>query len=968
MTGRKRPASSIAVPASFKFNLELGARAGAGVIVASIFQTAYTGPANGDAAYPQLYYFFPSWYILGGVSYIAIAMIFSLGTNVGSTIRETFQETLGVVIAFVFNIVVFACFTPRVYHSADDVANSLVDGTLVRIEHAFNGIPYYVTPADFYTMLPCIILFTIAIVMTPLETITKKLAVGNNIYFALTLINPNNPNDNAHLKPYNDPMLATSNIFRNLFVYLLLGVLGGLIALVVMLLPYPIFAIRRLRAEIQSATTVLAELLHLMVDAYCFRRQTSQHTTRVAFEVSRRLADAEAKQARMEALLDDVWWEQSVGLHFLFPIRTSIIKPFLGLYANLLDDLRAMSDAVQNGRHGTFHSLVVSHVPKDVYLVQTKSVRALDAIASDILGNARVLSTDAVDEVRTAMTALLQAAHAAHVECCEAATSSDIEDAMTCYLFLFALESYCETLCTFPRAFNQLQHNTGLRAWKFLQRWCRRMLDPTQYTKQNFQIGIKVACAVVSGSVFAVYVFGFSPTAASALAYLWGSHVGGSFSRTANRVGGAVAGSIVPSVCLFLICSYGCTSSTTATILLDSVMFVWVTMSMYISLQNHAWSYAGFVSAYVSSGVFLNGCSCGATIVAPISSYANLAQVSLGIVFFILIEWLLFPQSATALLRSNILTQLQLLQTAFHTLFEGTVAANGDVPTLVTIEEIVMKTLPSLLLATPGLLTEAQYEPRLWRPPFPITKFAAVCDGVKRLQHHTRVMFKLAKWFQRRRHSVQRRLSVDASDLRRRSTVMQRASAPPTMAWTFSTTELGAAIHDTFASLETVFGDAFALADADRVAHFLQMKEAFRRADVDGNGVLDVAEVERVLRALWGHDAVQLDDLVRSFMALVDKDKSGAVSCQEFMDAIDDGLVLRGPSRPSLHPQELVDLDDVALTDTAQSMRTAYTAWLLQDRRFEMVSMDELLLLNGLMGCVSGIAVELQRLADVSAQ
>ncbi|OQR90087.1 transmembrane protein [Achlya hypogyna] len=984
------PKAKYVISPTFKFNLELGLRAGLGAVLASVFLTSYDGPQSGDPAYPKLYYFFPSWYILGGLSYVAIAMIFSIGTNVGSTIRETFQETLGVIIAFVYNLVVFSCFQPHVFASADEVAWSIGNGTLVQIHHAFSGTPYYVHQPDFHSILPSIIIFTIAIVMTPLETITKKLAVGNNVFFALTLINPNNCNNMAELKPYHDPMLSTINIFKNLFVYLLLGVLGGLIALVVMLLPYPILAIRRLQMETNSAPDTLAELLTLLVDAYCFRHKNDHHMKHLRQQLDRKFEAAYAKKAVMIALLDDVWWEQSLGLHLLLSYRTSIIKPFLDLYGALLDDLRAMHRAVQAEQFGRFHALLMSRVQNEIYLVQTHAVAAFTGIAREVHQLHRVLSSSIVANVSPAMQVLLRDCHRAHSDLCRSSDTSvrDIDDDMTCHLFLFALYSYCTTLVAFPTTFNDIKHNTSTRVWQFTQQWLRRMLDGSNYTKANLQTGVKVCCAIVCGSFFAVYVFGFSPTTASALAYLWGNHVGGSFRRTANRVGGAVAGSIVPSVLLFLICSYACDDSAVATALLDIVMCLWVTFSMYISLQNHSWSYAGFVSAYVSTGVFLRGCSCGSTAVAPVSSYANLAQVSLGIVFFILIELALFPQSATALMRANVQNQLLHLRSAFQILFAQTVSTKGDVPPAKVreMQRIVGQVIPALLGEQPGLLTEARYEPVLWKSPFPEAKYAAVARACERLHHHTMIMLKLALWFQKRKSSIKRRLTIQGDAFERRATRRLTSTATTTtpattvvtegadVAWTFSTKELGIAIDDTFQSLHTLFGAAFAFADADRVALFLQMKEAFRRADGDGDGELDAAEVAAILRRIFAASlAVEaVDASVKAFMAIVDTDRSGKVSCQEFMDAVERGLVLQveevHESRRSFRPRALLEINDVSLEDIAQTMRTSYATWLLGDRRFEKVSMDELLLLNCLMGCVTGIAAELQALADLTAQ
>ncbi|RHY85527.1 hypothetical protein DYB26_007352, partial [Aphanomyces astaci] len=515
----------------------------------------------------------------------------------------------------------------------------------------------------------------------------------------------------------------------------------------------------------------------------------------------------------------------------------------------------------------------------------------------------------------------------------------------------------------------------------------------------------------------------------------------GSFSVTANRVGGVVAGSIIPSVVLFYICSYSCWSNIAVSFFSNAILFVWVTFSMYIKWKDGFESYAGLVSAFTATNIMLKGCDgCAAgTLVTPTSSYSNLAQMSLGIVLFIVVELVFCPQSAIGLLRANVQQHMKLAQQAFLILFEQNVHNSGvmDQSTLDQVQDIVQKTMPALLADQAGLLYEAGFEPLLWKPPFSQAKYQAVLDCCQRLLNNTLVLFKLVTWFKFRieqRHLTLHK-KLDVEKITRKSHEAAH-SVTAKEAWAFSTVELGRAIHDTFDTLYDLFGDNFMYADGDQTALFMQMKEAFRVADTDCSGEIDADEVRHMLEmvfALSGAVKVDaIDSYVHDFMEIVDADKSGKVSFDEFMDALERGLKLEvevfqhrskkvvglasiaeggeaggvegvegapvddddhhhvvlqvgsgdvrsapsprthrvssGGASPLTRSHDMLNVDSFSLLEISQTMRTTYAQWLMEKNRFERVTMEELLLLNCLISGVSGIARNLALLEEMTVQ
>ncbi|POM68078.1 Hypothetical protein PHPALM_15807 [Phytophthora palmivora] len=246
------------------------------------------------------------------------------------------------------------------------------------------------------------------------------------------------------------------------------------------------------------------------------------------------------------------------------------------------------------------------------------------------------------------------------------------------------------------------------------------------------------------------------------------------------------------------------------------------------------------------------------------------------------------------------------------------------------------------------------------------------------------------------------------------------------------------------------------------------MKEAFRLADKDCSGEIDADEVADMLETIFAQSGAvkqgEIQKYVEEFMRVVDKDNSGMVSFEEFMEALENGLKLevevynrRKPKAPALvkrenllaiineddagdgsesdvpkagdvesavHPTDSVPLtadtissldtkvnnsrapispnegrgkssqassvergrkpssaassspamrrehdvlnvEEFSISDIAARMKTAYVEWLLEDRRYEKVSMEELLLMNCLVSGAEGIAKSLTEMAEI---
>ncbi|KAF0717723.1 Aste57867_2135 [Aphanomyces stellatus] len=1022
-----------------RFNFELALRTAVGVIIAAQVMTKASRDSNNlgsSNAGVKQWYFFPEWYILGGLSYAATATVFGCGKNIGATIRELFQQISGVGIALLYNLVIFSTFQPQVFNTVAELNAAKVDGTLTHITHAFSGSPYWVHQRDFFTILPFIIGFTLVTLLLPLETNTKKYMIGNNLYFALTLVSPNDFTNPALLKAPGSDTYKTANIMRNLEVYMLLGVSGACIAQLVLWLPYPLFAIRQLQAQTKTCAATLEELLNIIVDTYCFKNKDVEHMNFLRQKLKRKFTLAVAKHDKMNELLKDVWWEQAVGLHFALNFRKPSTKAFIELFGSQIENLRAMYQAIILERYESLHEVFMKSLQREVYIVQLNASNLVDEISVAVHNSATDLTLRSLPTLEKHMEALLthfqQSQNRIYKK--QKPSPSQVEANVPLNLFLFSLQSYCTTVVDFEDKFNGKLHKTGSRMWNFCAKALSTYVDKSKYPRDKVEMAFKVTLAILAACFFSVYTFSYSSTTAGAVAYVMGNHIGGSFSVTANRVGGVIAGSIIPSICLFYICSYACTSSVVVAITTYIILFVWVTFSMYIKWKGGFEAYAGLISAFTVTQVLLKGCDgCQSGSVAPISSYSNLAQMSLGIVLFIIVEMMICPQSAMALLRGNVQKQLKLYEQCFKALVEDTLDRDGAVvddaasSIVDEIHDIVHRQLPSLLTEQAALLKEAAFEPLLWKPPFSAQKYEAVLDCCQRLLNNTLVLYKLTQWY-KGRMKLQAEKKRDAAT----TTAMLETPphAPPNEPWGFSTVEASRAIHDTFETLHHLFGDNFTYADGDQTALFMQMKEAFRQADTDCSGEIDAEEVKTMLQTIFAQSgAVKVDAIdtyVAEFMRVVDKDESGKVSLEEFIDALEHGLQLQvqvfqhrskkvaalmptigeGDERDSEQEEghsvtsrrrastidqadrrrgrdsskdskdeadmtrahDMLNVDSFSLLDTTQAMRTTYATWLLEKARYEKTPMEELLLLNCLVSGVSGFARNLALLEEMTVQ
>lgn len=430
-------------------------------------------------------------------------------------------------------------------------------------------------------------------------------------------------------------------------------------------------------------------------------------------------------------------------------------------------------------------------------------------------------------------------------------------------LFIFSLVSYGDTLVDFEANFNQTHFSANYRTSNFLVKSFASFFNKQNYLPAQFLSALKVTLAIGFALVPAIVVYGFNSTTPSAIAYVMGNYLGGSFCRTSNRVVGVVAGSVIPSIFKFFLCQI---SNELIQMAASSMLILfWVATSMYVYYNGAQSQYAGTVSAFIAAKILLEPCTSTTSVSG---SYGSLVQTSMGMLIFIVVELFIYPKSAITLLRENIQETLDKLSACFLYYYEQQANVTNtpeDDLSLLQAKQLIEVVLPNLLNQQQNLLDEASIEPLLWRPVFSSPKYARVLNESKVLYANVTLLHNVFRWKRRR------------SEIHHTMPILEEHG--DSIAWEYSNGALSDTVMDSFHTLMNLFDESNLYARTDDTAIFLQMKEAFRLADKNCSGTIDSIEITNMFRQLLEQDALvdgeELDQTVKAFMDIVDKDNDG---------------------------------------------------------------------------------------------
>ncbi|KAG3109593.1 hypothetical protein PI124_g11364 [Phytophthora idaei] len=922
----------------FKQRLQLAVRIAVGVLLAGVIQTKGSD---------REWLFLPASYYLGGLTVASMMVIYAAANTVGGVLEQVWQIDVGVAIALLYNFVVFACVP-------------ITQGDLMTVSKNINGSTYYVSLQDWGVTLPLLALFTLVVLLSPIQTNVKKFAVSTNLYFTLTLVDPMNPVFTTILKDNSkgNSYYGTDNLLKQLAIYSAVGVVGTLIALATMVLPYPIFAMRTLRRHMAASPHDIRDILNLIVDSYCFRAKDIKKMDFFKLRFDRLLDNAHERLTTMESLLSDCWWEELVGFGVCFHFNKTVAKQLVKLYAKLLADLHAMKFAIEAETCHWTHVVLLQKMQTRFYVLQVEANDLLEDISLKIVHSSRTMSSSKFASLEKALERLMAKYTTLYGNLLSADvhTADDVGKTMPLNVFVYSFHVFVVSLLEFEGKFNRKNFSARYRVKNFVKLACRSLLQPINYPRRLIIFAFRTTLAIIIGICCATFIFGFSSTAPIAIAMVAEDNIGGTYGNTVNRVGGLVAGTVVPSIFSFFVCKVA--DDNIYNTLNNIVLFVWTVGSMYVWFCGRYMALAGMTSAFMAASVLLDH-SCRSSSASTTVSYASLTQNALGILILMVVEIVIHPRSSRGLLRSNIQQLLTQYCGVFHDVYRHHITysqpratsvgplTEEDIETanaLLSPTEIKMLrdqlkvSLPELLKTQAKLVDGSSMEPTLWKPPFSTAKYTKVLNVCRELLDRIDILVDLVDWHENRRSSGKdqplrrwqqsrieaectaayaaaqeppSRTSAIVAEMAGESTTEEYSAPSPSsplpnvsttspavakIKWDQSMAVVEAGVEGAFDTLVTLFGEEFSGSTAEDHAIYLQMKEAFRIADVHRRGVVDASELSLLLEKLMPYSGSQgiggMEQYVDEFMQLVDKDRDGKISFNEFMQALNEGFRL----------------------------------------------------------------------------
>ncbi|CEG41456.1 hypothetical protein L915_11926 [Plasmopara halstedii] len=957
----------------FKRHLQLAMRIAAGVLLAGVVQTRGTD---------REWLFLPASYYLGGLTVASMMVIYAAASTVGGVLQQVWQIDVGVAIALLYNFAVFACVP-------------ITQGDLLTVSKNINGTTYYISLRDWGTTLPILAFFTLVILLSPMQRNLKKFAVSTNLYFTLTLIDPMNPIFPTILKDSTkgNAYYGTNNLLKQLAIYSAVGVVGTFIALATMMLPYPMFAMRKLQRHMAASPHDIRDILNLIVDSYCFRAKDIKKMDFFKLRLDRLLANAHERHATMESLLNDCGWEEIVGLGMCLHFNKTVAKQLVRLYGKLLVDLQAMKFAIEAETCHWTHVVLLSKMQKHIYVLQAEANDLLEDISLKIIHSTRTMPSSKFASLEKALEHLMvkYTTLYGNLLSAEVHTADDVGKTMPLNVFVYSFHVFVFSLLEFEGNFNGKNFSARYRIHNFLKLACRSLYHPINYPRGVIISAFRTTLAIIIGICCATFIFGFSSTAPTAIAMVADNSIGGTYANMVNRVGGLVAGTVVPSIFSFFVCKLS--SDHIYNILNNIVLFIWTVGSMYVWFSGRFMALAGMTSAFMAASVLLDH-SCRTSSSSTTVSYASLTQNALGILILMVVEIVILPRSSRGLLRSNICQLLTQFRGVFHDVFRHHIAYSY--PTSICAEPLTEEdienakvllssskikelkfqlkvTLPNLLKTQAKLLDGSKMEPTLWKPLFSTPKYTKVLSVCQELLNRINVLVDLVDWHEHRRSSgkdrplkrwqqsriddectaafvaakesqypfskttmnIESEPNIDDGSFRSSSLL----SLPPHMSSTSPTVEklqwkqtvavVEAGVEGALDTLVTLFGKKFSDSTAGDHAIYLQMKEAFRIADVNNRGVVDASELSLLLEKLMPYSGSRgiegMEEYVDEFMQLVDKDRNGTISFHEFMQALIEGFQLEleiYDDRPQIPIGEVIQNSNNAPSSPPENIRS----------------------------------------------
>ncbi|DBA03077.1 TPA: hypothetical protein N0F65_003324 [Lagenidium giganteum] len=861
----------------------------------------------------------PRDFYLGGVM-AAILAIYPVGVNVGASLEKGWAVYVGVVLALVTHCFMFTVI-PLTH-------NHLVSVGLYADYERQKTFKWYMSLQDVFTFLPLVTLFMFCVLAAPMAILIKTFSILTSLNFALTMLNPmsiSHPDRLASLKW--DAPDGPRMLIHNLLIYNGVGIIGTVITFITMFIPFPIFACKRLQAMMDKAPEELSDLLELMIDSYCFRTNKLSEMAFVRSKITRSLESAKVKHAAMEELLVNAWWEDIVGFGHLFNYHRTAMIQLVNLYGELLRSMCAIKTAMEAEQRGRLHLKLMQLLQDDLNTVQAETGDLYEETADwgrktgkpVEVGDAELLQEDLkdlMDKYVKHYTVILEE---------DVRDPSDIRDTLATNMFICAFHNYCQHVCAFAAVYNtavttKLPLHT--RFGRFLLWNLHHFLDKTKYPKPMLLFAARTSISVLLGILVAVSSMNFIPRVPTVIALAAQNYLGGTFNKTVNRILGVVFGCALPMILQYYICDLcsGLDSQTEliVTVILNALVLILIVgFAKYVDLSGGFTALAGRVAAYSGTITLVRtdgrgGLTCPIVLPTNVTliMYATFTETINGLFILLATELVIQPRGARSLLKEKTASALEAIGDAYEALFQHHLADQrrhcGDYQRLTkqdlaTTRTAIAQHIPAFIQTQKQLLEDATLEPQLWRVQFSRTKFQQTTDICDLLLDELQTIARMVDWevFAQAPHDLH---TSSALVFRPWNPVTDVSMLKHQDGYFNAQDEMKRTVIGTLNTLCTLMGPVVQYLNPDRSAVFMQLKEAFRRCDVECRRELNVEELAKMFISIIPQrinyatlderpeESMEYDEslqLAHEFMVLGDHDRDGYISFPEFMSVLE---------------------------------------------------------------------------------
>eukprot|EP00930_Biecheleria_cincta_P069175 TRINITY_DN56950_c0_g1_i1.p1 TRINITY_DN56950_c0_g1~~TRINITY_DN56950_c0_g1_i1.p1 ORF type:complete len:927 (-),score=137.92 TRINITY_DN56950_c0_g1_i1:66-2846(-) len=639
---------------------------------------------------------------------IAQMIIFTVYRNTGTTINLAWQGVVGTILACL-NLWMMTLLYPNGAYDPNCNSELLVAGDCQPAD------PNYSSTVVWIDTLGVLFLF----LLSKSAANTIKFGMSWHVYFMMKFMNPSQGVSHGHFSFWGSDRLQyddESSLVR------FTSYAGALIAILVTFVPKPLSNMKELFANSQDVTNSICNIWSSSINYFCSPQDDVQRKLRIEKAIDK----LDAKVVGVHGDLDGSWWETANAGH------RGNVRNLMMMYDKSSSDIQqimfTLKSALANAHFDATHLAFYSHMKVPMTDLQSSTAELMKSCLNAIQ-DGRVDEAEKEDiqiciqEVTARGTMLWQAYGKAaetltpdDIVCVNASVFALSKWSRSVILLaddvLGAIEYSCNPLWYIGQLAGNLKEGF-FATWSPTRIFAGTKITPkfpwlylNPHLTYCFRNYIPITICFLLGYAGAGEDIAYDATMASTLALLITPYAGGAFQQNTRRLLGVSLGKTLPIILMLIIRS--CGEPTLRHIIQWSIIWVFVTMNVYVYYTSLQWSLVGCLMA--GFGILpLMKPALDYSESTLASRYKEIGAVVLAIFIQLFSDALLRKTTPRDIVVKELSLMGSELQSASEAYFEGDTddfekALESAFKNMETLEDTAPQTDPKLLIA-PGYFT-----------------------------------------------------------------------------------------------------------------------------------------------------------------------------------------------------------------------------------------------------------------------